>query len=261
MPSRRRGLRRSARTSPSPSSSSPSSSPPPGARPAERRGRRRRSRTSRSAPPTSRSLVDACSPPGACARGARCRLAGLLAAPAPSPPHPRLGAAERRRRAHRRGTARRALRADPRRGRVRGHAGAPRDAARGDRRLRAVAVAWAAIEFVAGGGGRQGSFIGEHDLAALGTLALVARARGRCIRGRGRPDAIAMVGIAGGRPRDRARRLTREPARALPRRGGPGGAGARAPLAPECALADARGRRGGDRDDADASQGELGFLQ
>ena len=37
-----------------------------------------------------------------------------------------------------------------------------------------VAVSWGAIEFVTGGGGRQGSFMGEHDLAALGTLALVA---------------------------------------------------------------------------------------
>ena len=37
-----------------------------------------------------------------------------------------------------------------------------------------VAVSWGAIEFVTGGGGRQGSFIGEHDMAALGTLALVA---------------------------------------------------------------------------------------
>ena len=35
-----------------------------------------------------------------------------------------------------------------------------------------VAVTWGAIGFVTGGGGRQGSFMGEHDLAALGTLSL-----------------------------------------------------------------------------------------
>jgi len=35
-----------------------------------------------------------------------------------------------------------------------------------------VAVTWGAAGFVTGGGGRQGSFMGEHDLAALGTLSL-----------------------------------------------------------------------------------------
>ena len=35
-----------------------------------------------------------------------------------------------------------------------------------------VAVTWGAVGFVTGGGGRQGSFMGEHDLAALGTLSL-----------------------------------------------------------------------------------------
>jgi hypothetical protein len=37
----------------------------------------------------------------------------------------------------------------------------------------ALATAWAAIGFVVDGGGRQASFMGEHDLAALATMAVV----------------------------------------------------------------------------------------
>ena len=37
----------------------------------------------------------------------------------------------------------------------------------------AVAVAWGAVEFVINAGKRQGSFMGEHDLAALSTMVLV----------------------------------------------------------------------------------------
>jgi O-Antigen ligase len=60
-----------------------------------------------------------------------------------------------------------------------------------------VAVGWGAIEFVTGGGGRQGSFMGEHDLAALGTLALVV---GLAVvyAWPGRPGAVALAGIVAG---------------------------------------------------------------
>jgi O-antigen ligase len=60
-----------------------------------------------------------------------------------------------------------------------------------------AAVAWGAIEFVTGGGGRQGSFMGEHDLAALGSLALVV---GLAIvhSGPGRTGALAIAGVVAG---------------------------------------------------------------
>ena len=60
-----------------------------------------------------------------------------------------------------------------------------------------VVVAWAALEFLGAGGGRQGSFVGEHDLAALATLAL-AVGLGRVQVRRGNPGVIAVVGIAAG---------------------------------------------------------------
>jgi O-antigen ligase len=60
-----------------------------------------------------------------------------------------------------------------------------------------VAVAWGAVEFVAGGGGRQGSFMGEHDLAALGTLALVIGLATVYARP-GRPGSIALAGMVAG---------------------------------------------------------------
>jgi len=60
----------------------------------------------------------------------------------------------------------------------------------------AVASAWAAAGFV-GGGGRQASFIGEHDLAALATMAL-AVGLGRVHSRRGFPGRLAIVGIAAG---------------------------------------------------------------
>lgn len=58
-----------------------------------------------------------------------------------------------------------------------------------------VAVTWGAIEFVTGGGGRQGSFMGEHDLAALGTLTLVAGLAAVYAR---RTDPLAVTGVAAG---------------------------------------------------------------
>ena len=60
-----------------------------------------------------------------------------------------------------------------------------------------VAVAWGAVEFVTGGGGRQGSFLGEHDLAALGTLALVAGLAVVHSRS-GRAGAVAVTGVVAG---------------------------------------------------------------
>jgi O-antigen ligase len=60
-----------------------------------------------------------------------------------------------------------------------------------------VASAWAAIAFVGAGGGRQASFVGEHDLAALATMAL-AVGLGRVHSRRGYPGQIAVVGIVAG---------------------------------------------------------------
>ena len=61
-----------------------------------------------------------------------------------------------------------------------------------------VVVVWAAAEFLGAGGGRQGSFVGEHDLAALATLALaVGLARLNAARG-GNPGALAVAGLVAG---------------------------------------------------------------
>src|SRR6185436_4352449 len=60
-----------------------------------------------------------------------------------------------------------------------------------------VAVFWGAVGFVGGAGGRQGSFLGEHDLAAIGTMALavgLARIHTRA----GRPGIFAVVAIVAG---------------------------------------------------------------
>ena len=59
-----------------------------------------------------------------------------------------------------------------------------------------VAVFWGAVGFV-GAGGRQGSFLGEHDLAAVGTMALavgLARIHSRA----GQPGIFALVAIVAG---------------------------------------------------------------
>jgi O-antigen ligase len=60
-----------------------------------------------------------------------------------------------------------------------------------------VAAAWAVVEFVGADGGRQGSFVGEHDLAGLGTLAL-AVGLARLHTSAGNPGALAIAGIAAG---------------------------------------------------------------
>jgi O-antigen ligase len=60
-----------------------------------------------------------------------------------------------------------------------------------------VAVAWGAVGFLTADRGRQASFIGEHDLSALATMALavgLARLHAR----RGSPGPFALVGLAAG---------------------------------------------------------------
>ena len=59
-----------------------------------------------------------------------------------------------------------------------------------------VAVCWGAVGFV-GAGGRQGSFLGEHDLAAVSTMAL-AVGLARLHAGAGRLGLAAVVAIAAG---------------------------------------------------------------
>jgi O-antigen ligase len=58
-----------------------------------------------------------------------------------------------------------------------------------------VATAWGAIEFVGAGGGRQTSFLGEHDLAALATMALAVGLARLHTRG-ARPGLLAVAAIA-----------------------------------------------------------------
>lgn len=60
-----------------------------------------------------------------------------------------------------------------------------------------VATAWAAGVFLADGGGRQASFIGEHDLAALATMTVVV-GLAHVYQRPGRPPALALVGIGAG---------------------------------------------------------------
>jgi hypothetical protein len=60
-----------------------------------------------------------------------------------------------------------------------------------------VATAWGTVEFVIDGGKRQGSFMGEHDLAALATMALVFGLAHVFARDR-LPPTVALVGIGVG---------------------------------------------------------------
>jgi O-Antigen ligase len=60
-----------------------------------------------------------------------------------------------------------------------------------------VAIAWGAVEFIIDGGKRQGSFMGEHDLAALATMLLVF-GLASVFAGDRRPPAVALVGIGVG---------------------------------------------------------------
>ena len=60
-----------------------------------------------------------------------------------------------------------------------------------------VAVAWGTVEFVVNGGERQGAFMGEHDLAALSTMALVLGLAYLFHRDR-LPPAVGLVGLGVG---------------------------------------------------------------
>jgi hypothetical protein len=60
-----------------------------------------------------------------------------------------------------------------------------------------IATAWGAVQFVIEGGERQGSFMGEHDLAALATMALVL-GLAYLFASDGRPPRVALVGIGAG---------------------------------------------------------------
>lgn len=60
-----------------------------------------------------------------------------------------------------------------------------------------IATTWAAVEFVVEGGGRQASFLGEHDLGALATMAVVVGLADRYTRA-DRPSALVLVGLGAG---------------------------------------------------------------
>ena len=60
-----------------------------------------------------------------------------------------------------------------------------------------LVVARAVVDFVGADGGRQGSFIGEHDAAALATLSL-AVGLSRLHTRRGNPGALAVTGVVVG---------------------------------------------------------------
>ena len=60
-----------------------------------------------------------------------------------------------------------------------------------------LAVGWGAVGFVTADQGRQASFIGEHDLAAVATMAL-AVGLSRLHAARGNPGLIAVVGLLAG---------------------------------------------------------------
>ncbi len=61
----------------------------------------------------------------------------------------------------------------------------------------AVAVGWGLVQFVANAGKRQGSFMGEHDLAALATMVLVLGLAHVFARD-GRPPRLALAAIGVG---------------------------------------------------------------
>jgi len=60
-----------------------------------------------------------------------------------------------------------------------------------------IATAWGTVQFIVEGGERQGSFMGEHDLAALATMALVLGLAHVFASDR-RPPTVALVGIGAG---------------------------------------------------------------
>lgn len=60
-----------------------------------------------------------------------------------------------------------------------------------------VAVSWGIVGFLTADQGRQGSFVGEHDLAAVATMAL-AIGLVRLHAGRGNPGLVALAGLLTG---------------------------------------------------------------
>lgn len=60
-----------------------------------------------------------------------------------------------------------------------------------------AAAAWAVVDFLRVGAGRQASFLGEHDLAALGTMAMAVGLASLHARG-ARPGALAWTALAAG---------------------------------------------------------------
>ena len=60
-----------------------------------------------------------------------------------------------------------------------------------------VATAWATVGFVVDGGGRQASFMGEHDLAVLATMVVVVGLAWIHAQA-GRPPTLALVAIGAG---------------------------------------------------------------
>jgi len=63
--------------------------------------------------------------------------------------------------------------------------------------LSVAAAFWAAVQFVRDGPGRQPSFLGEHDLAALGTMAIVIGLAALYAR-RSRPGPLALTALVAG---------------------------------------------------------------
>lgn len=63
--------------------------------------------------------------------------------------------------------------------------------------LGVAAAAWAVVQFVRDGAGRQPSFLGEHDLAALGTMTIVVGLAGLYAR-RGRLNPLALTALIAG---------------------------------------------------------------
>ena len=60
-----------------------------------------------------------------------------------------------------------------------------------------AAAAWAVVQFVRDGAGRHPSFLGEHDLAALGTFAIVVGLASLFARN-GRLTALALTALVAG---------------------------------------------------------------
>ena len=81
-----------------------------------------------------------------------------------------------------------------------------------------VVTVWAAAEFVGAGGGRQASFVGEHELGGARDARVRRRPRAG-LRGSRQPRCARCGRPRGRRFRGDPRRVAREPPRPVPRRG------------------------------------------